>query len=235
MGGVQKEMETHRSEKSRDQRERVHLEAEELGLQTHRVGGGGRDLGLRKECTVGGHSGALSPCCVQGCQRPRSEPSHRSLSESRPGPAPAGMLLGWTPCWGLWELREEGAHWGALGQNCLLTSETGRGPWWGQAHPSPRLWMEAVGTVRAPTSVDLRQPGPWARLGSSHHHPAWLWRQAAKWGRGLMEGDLRAKEISPCSQLSKDAQVLSGHPNPEDPACPSELGPCSRAEGAQGW
>lgn len=121
----------------------------------------------------------LSPCCVQGCQRPRSEPSHRSLSESRPGPAPAGMLLGWTPRWGLWELREEGAHWGALGQNCLLTSETGRGPWWGQAHPSPRLWMEAVGTVRAPTSVDLRQPGPRARLGSSHHHPAWLRRQAS--------------------------------------------------------
>lgn len=233
---MQREMETHRSERPRDQRERVCLEAEELGLQTQQRGWRRQRPGPEE----GVHSrrplwSPLSPCCVQGCQRPRSEPSHRSLSGSRPGLAPAGMLLGWTPCWGLWELREEGAHWGALGQNCLLTSETGRGPWWGQAHPSPWLWMEAVGTVRAPTSVDLRQPGPRAGLGSSHHHPAWLRRQAAKWDRGLMEGDLRAKEISPCSQLSKEAQVLSGHPSPEDPACLSGLGPCSRAEESQGW
>lgn len=100
----------------------------------------------------------------------------------------------------------EGGTRGALGQNCLLTSETGRGPWWGQARPSPRLWTEAVGTGRAPTSADLRQPGPWAGL-IIPPSPC-LSEETAKWGRGLMEGGLRAKEISPCSQLSKEAQAF---------------------------
>ena len=106
-------METHRSERPRDQGERVRLEAEELGLETQQCGWRRQ---RPKECPAEGHSGTLAPCCVQGCQRPRSEPSHGTLSESRPGPAPAGMLLGWTPCWGLSELREKGAHGGPWGR-----------------------------------------------------------------------------------------------------------------------
>lgn len=55
-GEVQREMETHRSERSKDQRERVRLGQKNWGYRHSRGGGGGRNLGLRKECTVGGHS-----------------------------------------------------------------------------------------------------------------------------------------------------------------------------------
>lgn len=50
-----------------------------------------------------------------------------------------------------------------------------------------------------------------------------LAEETTKWGRGLMEGDLRAKEMSPCSQLSKEAQVLSGH---SSPGAPATMGSC---------
>lgn len=147
-GVVQREMETHRSERPRDQGERVRLEAEELGLETQQFGWRRQ---RPKECTAEGHSGTPAPCCVQGCQRPRSEPSHGSLSESRPGPAPAGMLLGWTPCWGLWELREKGAHgvpWGRTASSPLRRGGDLGGDRpaplpgcgqrrWGQAEPLP--------------------------------------------------------------------------------------------------